>query len=50
MTANEKELQTFVYKRIFMYAITRIIPAVNNRKMLNGVAPDNIKLIHAYYN
>jgi hypothetical protein len=33
-----------------MYAITRILPAVNNKKSLNDVAPDNIKLMAMYYN
>ena len=32
-----------------MYAITRIIPAVNSKKLLNEVAHDNIKLMLAYY-
>ena len=33
-----------------MYAITRIIPAVNSKKLLNQVANDNIKLMLVYYN
>jgi hypothetical protein len=45
LTATDKELQTFVLKRIFMYAITRILPAVNNKKCINDVAVDNIKLM-----
>ena len=49
LTTHDKELQTFVYKRIFMYAITRILPAVNNKKMLNEVSHDNIKLMLSYY-
>jgi len=32
-----------------MYAITRIIPAVNNKKLLNEVSHNNIKLLHTYY-
>ncbi len=32
-----------------MYAITRILPAVNNKKSLNSVARENIKLMLSYY-
>ena len=50
LTSNDQDLSTFVYKRVIMYAITRIIPAVNSKKLLNQVANDNIKLMLAYYN
>ena len=50
LTTTDKELYTFVLKRIFMYAITRILPAVNNKKCINDVAPDNVKLMATYYN
>jgi hypothetical protein len=33
-----------------MYAITRILPAVNNKKCINDVATDNVKLMSTYYN
>jgi hypothetical protein len=48
-TLEHKELQDFYLKRILMYAVTRIIPTVTNKRCLEGVSRDNVNLMLVYY-
>ena len=48
-TAELTDLQDFYLKRILMYAVTRIIPTVANKRFLDGISQENIKLMLAYY-
>ena len=39
----------YFFKRILMYAITRVFPTVTNRKCLDGVGRDNKSLMLLYF-
>jgi hypothetical protein len=48
-TSQNEELQNFFFKRIVMYAITRVFPTVTNRKAMDGVCSQNVKLLRLYF-